>query len=560
MPKKITLQCIACQHQMPYQPGVGHCPICQNDWLDPLYDLEKVAQIWPQTLRQRPPSLWRYVELLPIFDEKNIISMGEGFTPLLPLANLGLMLGYQNVYIKDERQGPTGSFKDRQASLAMSVFKEGGIDEVVVASTGNVAISYSAYSARAGIKLWAFLTSAVPADKMRETTLYGTEVIKISDTYDRTKEIAQQFAQRKGFFLDKGVKNLAAKESMKTLAFEIAEQLGLQRKPAGGFVAPDWYVQAVSGGLGPVGVWKGFYELKQMGLIDKMPKLALIQAQGCAPMVNSFKANLSEAQNVLSPTTLITTLATGSPGQPYTYLRNIIQNTGGHMEAVSDDEAFRAMHVLAQMDGISMEPAAAVACAGFLKLVQQQRILPHEVVVINCSGHTFPVEKHLLDERKVQNLNPIEAISTLPNHIPLERHTSEGLWTALDTLDERVKSIAIIEDDPNAARLLRRILQAQGNYNLLEAQDGEAGFEIIKHNHPDLVLLDLMMPKLDGFGLLELMKKDDSLKNTPVIVVTAKELTLHEKQKLNGQVDVLLQKGNFMQDDLLEGIVDVLER
>jgi threonine synthase len=362
--------------------------------------------------------------------------------------------------------------------------------------------------------------------------------------------VAKEFAQHKGYYLDKGVKDIAAKESMKTLAFEIAEQLGLARN-GGRFLAPDWYIQAVSGGLGPVGVWKGFCELKEMGFIDKLPKLALIQAEGCAPMVNSFKAGLAEAENVTDPQTLIATVATGSPGAVYPYLRNLILTHGGTMETVSDSEAFKAMHLMAQMDGLSMEPASAMACAGLLKLIDQHVILPDETVVVNCSGHTFPVEKHLLDERRVRDLH-LEPAGFDP-------WTGEGVLTALDRLDERVKSIAIVEDDPSAARLLRRILQAKGNYNILEANDGQTGLEVIQREHPDLVLLDLMMPNIDGFDVVDALKADKQLSHIPIIIVTAKELTLAEKNRLSGRVEALLQKGSFMEDDLLEGILEALD-
>lgn len=550
MSKAIILKCINCDHEATYQSKLGTCPNCAQDWLDPTYDLAQTSKIWRKQLAERPSSMWRYWELLPLLNRENIISMGEGFTPLLPLTNLGQMLGYPNLYIKDERQGPTGSFKDRQASLAISVLRESDISEVVVASTGNVAISYSAYSARAGIKLWAFLTSTVPQDKMREVTLYGTEVIKVTDTYDKTKVVAKQFAEHKGYFLDKGVKDIAAKESMKTLAFEIAEQLGLEQDDSG-FIAPDWYIQAVSGGLGPVGVWKGFRELKTMGFIDKLPKLALIQADGCAPMANSFKVGLDEAVNVLDPQTLIATVATGSPGAVYPYLRDVIQSHGGIMETVSDTDAFKTMHLMAQMDGISMEPASAMACAGLLKLVNEGIIKPDEVVVVNCSGHTFPVEKHYLDERRVRNLH------LSPSEYDPGR--GEGVLTALDRLDERVKSVAIVEDDPNAALLLRRILQAKGNYNILEANDGQTGLNIIKQEQPDLVLLDLMMPNIDGFDVVDAMKDDAQLSDIPIIIVTAKELTLAEKNRLSGRVEALMPKGSFMEDDLLEGILDALD-
>ena len=568
MEKQFYVTCAKCGHRIVYARPVANCEQCSHDWLDAGYDLEVVAKVWRKELASRPfNTMWRYWELLPLQDPKNIVSMGEGGTPLLRAANLGLMLGHGHLYFKDERQGPTSSFKDRQASLAISSMKEAGMTEAVVASTGNVAISYSAYCARAGIKLWTFLTSAVPADKMREVALYGSEVVKVTSTYDRTKIVAANFAHYKDLYVDRGVRSIAAKESMKTVAFEIAEQLGWMTCDDGTAPSclnlgqrhrwrePDWYIQSVSGGLGPVGVWKGFQELCRMGFINKMPKLGLIQAAGCAPMVNSFKAGLDVAEDVTAPQTRITTVATGSPGAVYPFLRDVILKHGGVMEAVTDEEAFRAMHVMAKMDGLSMEPAAALACAGVFKLLGQQIIKPDETVVVNVSGHTFPVEKHLLGDDWSSTVGTTEA-AALASRSPAPR---EGLLTALNRLDGRVNRVAIIEDEPDAARLLRRILQARGKYQIFEAHDGRTGLDLIRRERPDLILLDLMMPELDGFTLLEIVKSEEDLRDVPVIVVTAKELTTNERHRLDGRVESLLQKGSFMEEDLLDDILEALE-
>jgi threonine synthase len=316
------------------------------------------------------------------------------------------------------------------------------------------------------------------------------------------------------------------------------------------FQAPDWYIQAVSGGLGPVGVWKGFKELYDMGFVDRLPKLACIQASGCAPMVHSFNKGLEEAEPVVNPQTLITTVATGYPGLAYTYLRNLILQHGGRFEAVSDDEAFRAMHVMAKMDGISMEPAAGLAFAGLFKMVVAGTIKPDDVVVVNCSGHTFPVEKHLLDDTWAQSL---DATETDRFEIP-----EEGLLTSLDSLDTRVQRIAIIEDNPDARRLLRRVLQARGEYQIFEAEGGREGIELVRRHQPDLVLLDLMMPEVDGFEVLETIRADEALVDTRIIVITAKTLTSGERRRLSGQIELLLQKGSFLDDDLLEDILSTL--
>lgn len=556
MSRHFTFVCRTCGHQQPYQKPESACPHCGQKWLDAKYDLEAARLVWREQLKSYGASMWRYRDLLPIIQDEHIVSLGEGWTPLLPALNLGLMLGHNQLYIKDERQGPTGSFKDRQASIAISVMKAAGIKEAVVASTGNVAIAYSAYCSRAGIKLWSFVPSSMPAEKMREVALYGTEVIKVTGTYDQTKQIAAQFARQKELHLDEGIKSIAAKEAMKTLAFEIAEQLGnvaagqeatLLAPDQFAWKTPDWYVQAVSGGLGPVGVMKGFSELYEMGLVDKMPKLACVQTEGCAPMAQAFQKGQRTPINILHPHTEINVLATGMPGDAYEVLFDLIQQYGGTMEIVSDAEAFQAMHALAKMEGLSVEPAAAVAFAGLFKLVRAGIIQPHETVILNCSGHTFPVEKHILGEKISRDM-----------HLDQQTGREEGLLTALEELDPRVQRIAIIEDHPDASRLIRRILQAQGDFLIEEAHNGLDGLALIQHTRPNLVIMDLMMPGMDGFAIIEAMKSDAHLKEIPVIVVTAKELTNDEHYRLHGQIARLRPKGSFLDVDLIEDIREIL--
>jgi threonine synthase len=546
---QVWLECAACGTRVPYVRPMASCEHCGGQWLDARYDYDAVREKWPGALRERPFGMWRYQELLSLQKSVHRVTMGEGGTPLLHATNLGLMLGCPHIYFKDERQGPTGSFKDRQASLAISVMKENGITEAVIASTGNVAISYSAYSALAGIKMWTFLTSLVPSAKMREVALYGSEVIKVTATYDQTKKIAAEFAARKGIFLDRGIRGISARESMKTVAFEIAEQLPSLIGPGDTpWRTPDWYFQAVSGGMGPVGVWKAYEELMMLGLVDRMPRLACIQAAGCAPMVHSFDKGLEEAEPVPHPQTRVITIATGNPGPAYSYLYRVIREHGGAFEAVTDAETFRAMHVMAKLDGISMEPAAAAAFAGVFKLLSKGVIKRDEVIVINCSGHTFPVEKHLLGAEWARTVE-------VPAETVFAETTTEGLLGSLGQLDERVQSIVIIEDDPKARLLLRRILQTRGEYRILEAADGATGLEIVRRDPPDVILLDLMMPGMDGFEVLEELKADEKVSNVPVIVISAKELTAAERKRLSGQIDILMQKGDFTDERLLEEIL-----
>ena len=542
-----TIKCIDCGHNAPYYPTSITCPKCNSQWRQAEYDYEIIAKTLPAKLAGRPFDLWRYRELLPVRNPNISLSLGEGGTPLIRAVNLGMMLGCPNIYIKDERQGPTSSFKDRQAAVTIAALKEAGITEMVAASTGNVAISYSAYASRAGMKLWAFVTSLVPAMKMREIALYGSQVIKITGSYDQCKQVASEFAHQRHLYQDMGARTITSIEAMKTIAFEIAEQLtAIQGADTNApWQTPDWYVQAISGGMGPIGVYKGFREMKDMGWVDRIPAFAPIQAEGCAPMVNSWKKGLEKAETVTSPKTRIETLATGDPGRSYEFLREYVNSTNGAFESVSDEDAFRAMHVLAKMEGISAEPAAAVAFAGLFKLLGAGVIKPSETVVVNCTGHTMPAEAGILGDNWSRDVN-LTAIHETPQ---------EGLLSALSQVaPERFPKIAIVEDTAEARRLIRRILQSQGSFTILEASNGREGLELILRELPDLVILDLMMPEMDGFTVIEALRAKQETATIPVIVATAKELTPDEKNRLSGQIQSLMQKGDFLNDEFLEEV------
>ena len=546
------IKCLDCGHNAPYYPTSTTCPKCNSQWREAEYDYEIIGKTLPPKLASRRYDLWRYRELLPVRNPNVSLSLGEGCTPLIPAVNLGMMLGCPNIYIKDERQGPTSSFKDRQASVTIAALKEAGITEMVAASTGNVAISYSAYASRAGMKLWAFVTSLVPAVKMREIALYGSQVIKITGSYDQCKQVASEFARQRHLYQDMGARTITSIEAMKTIAFEIAEQLaaiqGTDTTPP--WRTPDWYVQAISGGMGPLGVYKGFREMKQMGWVDRIPAFAPIQAEGCAPMVDSWKKGLEKAEPVTNPKTRIETLATGDPGRAYEFLCEYVNSTNGAFESVSDEDAFRAMHVLAKMEGISAEPAAAVAFAGLFKLIRAGTIKPSDTVVVNCTGHTMPAEPSILGDNWSRDVK-----------FPTSEETpQEGLLSALTQVaPERFPKIAIVEDTTEARRLIRRILQSQGNFTILEASNGREGLELIQRELPDLIILDLMMPEMDGFTVIEALRAKQETAAIPVIVATAKELTQDEKNRLGGQIQSLMQKGDFLNDEFLEEVKSLIK-
>lgn len=554
-----AIECLDCGGTSPYLPGEQSCPNCGSGWREARYNLAEIAPSLAERVQARPNNLWRYREVLPL-DPDPVLWMGEGGTPLVRAANLGKMLGLNRLFIKDERQGPTTSFKDRQAALAITAMKRAGISEAVLASTGNVAIAYSAYAARAGIKLWAFLTSLVPADKMREVAIYGTQVVKVTATYDQAKQIAAEFARQRGLFFERGSRSIASVEAMKTLAYEIAEDLGhyeMESSAEGGvrhrpWVAPDWYLQAVSGGLGPQGVQKGFSELYQMGLTGSIPAMGCIQADGCAPMVHAFQRNLEKAEPVISPRTHIATLSTGDPGQTYTLLRKRMLQAaqsgacqtgqGGIFDSVSDEEAYRTIHMVAKLEGFSIEPASAVAFAGLIKLVRDGVIQPDQCVVVNCTGHTISIEKEILGENWARNL--------VVSPSALQERPEEGLLSALSAItSDRFRRVLVVDDTPDARRLIVRILKSQGSYTISEAANGGEAIQMALKELPDLIVLDLNMPEVDGFMVLDALKNDQRTGDIPVIVVTAKELTRDEKARLQGRIHALMAKGSFLDDD-----------
>ena len=547
MSNPISLECRVCgklQAYEPFTPAV--CKHCGSQWMAANYDFDAFKREILRGLPGRPSNLWRYQDILPIgnpaaLDNGPVGLYPAGGTPLWLSKRYAQALGHKHVYFKDERYGPTSSFKDRQAAVAVAAMLEGGVKEAVIASTGNAAVAYAAACARGGIKLWVFMTSLVPQEKLREAALFGAEVIRVSGNYDQTKQIASQFAERRHLVLDRGASSLPARESMKTIAYEIVEQLGWR--------SPDWYVQAVSGGLGPLGVYQGFKELFDMGLIKRIPKLAIIQAEGCAPMVRAFQAGKDVADPVI-PDTRIIILSTGDPGKSYTYLWRLVQEYGGIMSAVTDAEAFSAMRALAKSEGMAVEPATAVAFAGLEKLLKNGTITSDELVVVNCTGHTFPVEKHVLGDQWAVDIHLSEGQSQAPR---------EGLEAALENLDEKATTVLLIDDNDDDALLIRRHLERRKSYRVYHARDGWEGLAQARQKLPDMIITDLTMPGIDGFGLVEELKLDPRTKNIPIVVVSAKDITPEEWKRLNGNIEGLYQKGSLPSRQFVEQVVQVIE-
>ena len=286
-----------------------------------------------------------------------------------------------------------------------------------------------------------------------------------------------------------------------------------------------------------------------MGLIGRIPKLAIIQAEGCAPMVKAFQAGRDTAEAVI-PETSIIILSTGDPGKAYTYLWKLTQQFGGIMESVTDAEAFNAMRSLAKSEGMAVEPATSVAFAGLQKLIGNSTIKADELVVVNCTGHTFPVEKHVLGDQWAVDVHLSKDQSPAPR---------EGLQAALENLDEKTTTVLLIDDNSDDALLIRRLLEGKKSYRVNHAKDGWEGLSMARQTLPDLIVTDLTMPGIDGFGLVEELKLDPRTHNIPVVVVSAKDITNDERKRLSGHIEAVYQKGSITTRKFVDQVIQVIE-
>jgi len=266
-------------------------------------------------------------------------------------------------------------------------------------------------------------------------------------------------------------------------------------------------------------------------------------------MVQAFKAGRETAEPMI-PNTRITILSTGDPGKSYTYLWNLTQQYGGVMESVTDLEAFSAMRALAKSEGMAVEPATAVAFAGLQKMHTNATIQKDELVVVNCTGHTFPVEKHVLGDQFAMDVHLSQDQSPAPR---------EGLQAALENLDERTTSVLLIDDNADDALLIRRLLEGHKAYRVFTARDGWEGLSMARQKLPDLIVTDLTMPGIDGFGLVEELKLDPRTRNTPVVVVSAKDITPDERKRLNGHIEAVYQKGSLPPRKFVDRVIQVIE-
>ena len=343
------------------------------------YDLAS-ARAWSRrSLAGRPPTQWRYRELLPLFDGEEPVTLGEGFTPLVHARRLGAAVDLDNLYVKDESLNPTNSFKARGQSAAVTRAKYLGARTLSVPSAGNAGNALAAYAACAGLQAKVFLPKDVKPPFERECVLYGADVTLVDGLITDAGRIAAERGGPLGWYDVSTLKEPYRIEGKKTMAYELAEQLDWRW--------PDWIIYPTGGGTGMVGMWKAFEELEQIGWMAKTrrPRMVSVQADGCAPIVRAFADGSEKAAMWEHAATIADGLRVPKAIGDFLILRAIRQSSGTAV-SVSDQSMVDGMLEIGRTEGISAAPEGGAALAAVRHLVQSGSIQRHETVVLFNTG------------------------------------------------------------------------------------------------------------------------------------------------------------------------------
>jgi len=368
------LQCFECQARQRTENTSFRCEKC-GGLLEVKFNLSDRSPNW----KKRSLSVWKYKELLPIDRQESIVSLGEGGTGLHHCKRLGKKLGLKKLYVKNEGENPTGSFKDRGMTVAVSKAVEKHRRRVICASTGNTSASLAAYSAKAGLDCIVFMPKGkIAPGKMIQVIMHGARIVEVDGDFDKALEIVVKLvADRKDLYLMNSV-NPYRLEGQKTLGFEIHDQLDGQ--------SPDAVFLPVGNGGNISAVWKGFNELQQLGLSRDKPRMIGIQAAKAAPIVHAIRNHASRVLPVAKAETIATAIRIGSPVNWPKVLR-AIRDSNGTAETVTDIQILNAQTQLARDEGIFVEPASAASIAGLEKMVEDKKIDRNDTIVCVTTGH-----------------------------------------------------------------------------------------------------------------------------------------------------------------------------
>ena len=344
------------------------------------YDLAAVGRaVRRQDLAQRAPDLWRYRELLPVAQAENRVSLGEGMSPLVACPRLGRALGIDRLWVKDESQLPTGSFKARGLSMAVSRAKELGCRQLAIPTAGNAGGALAAYAARAGLEAFVFMPSDTPVVNRVEAGLYGARVFLVDGLITDCAAIVRAGVEKLGWFDLSTLKEPYRLEGKKTMGLELAEQFD--------WTLPDAILYPTGGGTGLIGMAKAFDELEELGWLDetRRPRLYSCQAEGCAPIVRAFEANERHAEPFPNASTKASGLRVPQAVGDFMIL-DAVRASGGRAQAASEEQLLSWMRRASALEGLSICPEAGACLAVLSDLVAAGRIARDERVVVFNTG------------------------------------------------------------------------------------------------------------------------------------------------------------------------------
>jgi threonine synthase len=364
------------------------------------YDLDALARsLGKSDLPSRAPDMWRYREFLPVRRAVDIVSLGETMTPLLPAPRTGRSIGAGELLIKDEGRMPTGSFKARGLSVAVSMAKSFGIERIAMPSAGNAGVALAAYCARAGITPYIFYPEDAPAATVAEISLFGEHGYAVNGVITDLGPIVQQGVQSQGWFNASTLKEPYRVEGKKTLGLELAEQLNWE--------LPDAIVFPTGGGTGIIGMWKAFAELQSIRWIgSKRPRMVAVQSADCAPLVQAFNAGADAIQPWKNPVTRIHGVRVPATVGDFLILRTL-RESGGFAIAIDDAEAELVRRKVAAAEGIHLSLEGAATILACRDAIADGRLSGSErIVAFNCAGgFKYPLE------HGIKRLNRHEAIN-----------------------------------------------------------------------------------------------------------------------------------------------------
>jgi threonine synthase len=372
----LGLECTGCGADFSADELINTCPTCGRV-LFAHYDLEQVSNtLRKEDLSSRETTLWRYKELLPVAAEA--VSLGEGLTPVLKAERLGATLGCPHLYIKDEGLNPTGTFKSRGLSVAVSKAKELGAEILAMPSAGNAGAALAAYGAKAGLETWIFLPDSVPEINKLQCQAHAANLVLVDGLIDVAGREAQRMGRDRGWFDVSTLKEPYRVEGKKTMGLEIAEQFSWH--------LPGVIVYPTGGGTGLIGMWKAFDELGRLGWVThERPRMVAVQSAGCAPIVKAFEVGVAHAEPWPDARTIAPGLNVPAPFADYLILR-AIRESGGAAISVTDEEILASMRDLAREEGILACPEGAATLAGLRRLLASGTVSPSQSILLLNTG------------------------------------------------------------------------------------------------------------------------------------------------------------------------------